>query len=511
MNSLKIALLAISLSNMYGIAAQTAPKPIIAYNLSNINSESSKVKLNGNARIVSINGKQAINMVGIKSALELKQHNLNNKKGSLALWVAPLEDISNFPDRPTMFLNNPDILNYVLLSDNPNYQDYKNSNFKFTWWQGRSPQLHALFAKGIFYDEAFNFPHKAKAVTGHFFWDKERWYQLVLNWDHDKREYTIFANGVKVGSSDTYYPDKFYRDSVGKSLYLGLPLYCYNSIEFFDEPLTVQQAYSKYRKEVTDYDKTYDDKLKYTYGERVRKTVDFFPDKSWTKKTDLTLTQSSDLDSFYIQGLPVQTAITKDGLLAETIDSIYTGSRTPKQMYIWLWQPYEGDLYVEYEFKILRRGGLSLLMTQASAMNREDFMRDYPLRTSGKMTMVHGEDIRNYQWEYYRDMVDVRNDVATSILVKNPWNYRLSYGCDTGKLESDKWHKLQLIQRGNHIMGLMDGKLMVETTDNGFSNHGPVLNTGHIAIRLMLHSKLLFRNLKVYNKSNIKTISEIKK
>ena len=44
------------------------------------------------------------------------------------------------------------------------------------------------------------------------------------------------------------------------------------------------------------------------------------------------------------------------------------------QMYLWTKQSFEGDLYVEFDFKSIRPGGLALLMLQAPGMQREDFM-----------------------------------------------------------------------------------------------------------------------------------------
>ena len=57
-------------------------------------------------------------------------------------------------------------------------------------------------------------------------------------------------------------------------------------------------------------------------------------------------------------------------------------------MYLWTKQSFEGDLYVEFDFKSIRPGGLALLMFQASGMQREDFMKEYPLRTNGSMSTV---------------------------------------------------------------------------------------------------------------------------
>ena len=215
----------------------------------------------------------------------------------------------------------------------------------------------------------------------------------------------------------------------------------------------------------------------------------------------ISMTKPSDMDSFYVQGNPVKVAITPEGMLVETIDKAYTGRLLDSQVYVWSNRPFEGNLYVEYEFKVLRPGGLSLLMVQASGMNREDFMADYPLRTSGRMTTVYGEDVRNYHWEYYREMADMRNDLENSALMKNPFLYPLSFGSLNTPVQKDVWHKLQFLQVGNQLTGAIDGVIMVAFTDDGFSNNGPVYDFGRIAIRCMLHSKLLFRNLKVYNQS----------
>ena len=175
------------------------------------------------------------------------------------------------------------------------------------------------------------------------------------------------------------------------------------------------------------------------------------------------------------------------------------------QMYVWTKKPFEGNLYVEYEYKSLRSGGLSLLLTQASGMNREDFMADYPLRTSGRMTMIYGEDVRSYHWEYYREMADMRNDLDNSAFMKQPWNYPLAFSTRNIPLAKNTWHKLQFLQIDNNLVGAIDGNIMFDCTDDGFTNNGPVLDFGRIAIRCMLRSKMIFRNLKVYTKEQVKT------
>ena len=59
--------------------------------------------------------------------------------------------------------------------------------------------------------------------------------------------------------------------------------------------------------------------------------------------------------------------------------------------------------------------------------------------------------------------------------MKNPYKYPLSFGSLNKPVEKNIWHKLQFIQIGNKLIGAIDGIIMVEFTDDGFSNNGPVL------------------------------------
>ncbi len=165
---------------------------------------------------------------------------------------------------------------------------------------------------------------------------------------------------------------------------------------------------------------------------------------------------------------------------------------------MWSNKTFEGNIYIEYEWQALKPNGLSLLMFHASGMTREDFMADYPKKTSGRMTTVHSENVRNYHWEYFREMNDVRNDVGTAFSRKNPFEFRNAFASLAKPYTKNEWHKLQLVQNDGTIRGAIDGVTVLEINDNSWSNTGCVLNYGHIAIRCMVHSKMLFRNLKVY-------------
>ncbi len=107
-------------------------------------------------------------------------------------------------------------------------------------------------------------------------------------------------------------------------------------------------------------------------------------------------------------------------------------------------------------------------------------------------------DCDETDWEYFREMNDVRNDVGTAFSRKNPFEFRNAFASLAKPYTKNEWHKLQLVQNDGTIRGAIDGVTVLEINDNSWSNTGCVLNYGHIAIRCMVHSKMLFRNLKVY-------------
>lgn len=62
-------------------------------------------------------------------------------------------------------------------------------------------------------------------------------------------------------------------------------------------------------------------------------------------------------------------------------------------------------------------------------------MQEYPLRASGRMGMIFKEDVWNYHWEYYREMADVRNDLASFAIIKNPFNKPIAFNYFDKQLE----------------------------------------------------------------------------
>ncbi|OAQ38941.1 hypothetical protein A5893_12955 [Pedobacter psychrophilus] len=479
-----------------------AQKPIKSYldKLPNLTDE----KVNGNARVLKADGRVGIQTTGVTSSIEIPMHNLNSEKGSVTVWVYSLEDLFPAISNGSMDKSDKNHRSTPFFSDSSTPNNYNGSTFFFGWYNHWHGGVVAKYFKGFQYSNPGAYSDstsiKLYAWTNEFTIKANQWYQFVLTWDNKTLSHYIYANGILVGREDQYKKAPYEKQKVAEKLFAGSPRMCISNIDFYDEILTAEQVKEKFKNEVTAFNKETDEELRHVHtGEKV-KNFNWAPGKDWTKKMDLSLKNPTDIDSFYVQGYGKESRITPEGLIIETPKLPGFGKNSEYQVYFWSMKPFEGELYVEYEFKPLIRGGLSLLMLQSSGMSREDFMGEYPWRTTGTMSMVYGEDVRNYHWEYYREVDDIRNDIYNGGLIKNPYGRALAYGTFPPDFEVEKWHKLQFRQIGGKLVGAIDGKIIIEGEDDSFVGMGPVLNYGRIAIRCMRNSKILFRNLKVYNK-----------
>jgi hypothetical protein len=456
--------------------------------------------VDGEYRILELDDRKGINPTSIHTRLKIPNHNLNNPKGSLSLWVFSLEELFAFNKRPVMLTKeNLNVWTYSFLSDIPNIGDFDNSNFNFAFYTGWHPSLITKFYKGDVFADAIRPPKKAYAMASAFEMEKNKWYQYTLTWDMEKKEINIYANGVLVGTADIHTPT-FVRNKTNDTLYAGKPLLCYGELIMYDEVLSGKEVKELFKNKATHIDEELQSHLKHMHVGENPKSFNWKPEDDWSLSYENRMTSENTLDDFYVQGIVDTIEVTEEGVHIKTLPVEYEADATHKQMYLWSKQEFEGDIYIEYEFRTNQKFGLTLLLLQASGTSREDFMKDYPPRTSGTMALVHSSDVRNYHIEYYRQMSAVRNDNSNVAIIKNPFEYPVAYGTYQKGYEVGTWHKIQVLQQSNKLTFAVDGTIICEGIDKEFSNNGSVLTKGHIAFRCMVNTDMHFRNLKVYNK-----------
>lgn len=463
----------------------------------------------GPGRTVTRMGRPAVVFDRLHSGFALTRNTLQADRGTAALWVCPLDDITSQAQHPQHREHNPGYDHYIFLSDLEQPIDARPAQFALylhTWWH---PVFMAKWARGDYQSLFWSHDRGAIAIANHMRLHRDRWQHLACSWDRTRGLYKIYVNGVLVGTEDKSYEGVIPNQPAGPVAYGGAPRTAYGEVSFYDDVLADDQVHAlahdgSYPLDPELYRET---KKEHAHGEPAEFTPPDLNADGWSSQLELPLTRDEDLLAFYHQGCNNGTSVSENGLRVTTpeLGNYYDAPKPPwgdqTRMYLWTRQTFEGDLYVTFEFELHRHGGLALLMTQAAGMHGEDFIHTYHPRVDGSMSMVCWEDVRNYHWEYMREMCDIRNDVATHAMLKNPWYKPMSYLATQDQWELGRTYRLHYLQRGNHILGAIDNVKVIDAVDTSWDNNGPVLRNGAVALRCMMRTDMTFRNLAIYNRS----------
>jgi hypothetical protein len=468
-------------------------------------------------RVLELKGRRGLHLPSIYGRLVLGGgHTLNEPQGTLVMWVASLDDYFPAAEWEGMKNSNAFSQYYVLMTDHEALRHVNESSFAWSLERGWHPNMFAKFAPGPWSPGVWTAKRQAVVLAGHWEMRRETWYCLALTWDRPAGRFRIYANGVLVATEDTTFPAPLPSQPCGPILYTGNPTFIYSDAAFYSEALQGETLAAIYREGAAHAEPELEAHLKKTYAGKGLERLDWSPDVGWRETWNLPLTRPEDLLEFTPQGSTRFAKITPEGLRITTpsmedyynvpATAVYENQVDLTRIYLWSRRVFEGDLYFEIEFKPLQRGGLALLMLQADGMQREDPLEDYFLRSNGNMVTVYGEDVRNYHWEFYRDMVDTRNDRVSHAVLKNPWRRPIAYQIEDRSWENGRWYRLSFLQQGNRLIGAIDGVKVFDVEDTGFDNNGPVFRHGRIVLRCMMRTDLVFRNIKVLNRANFKEV-----
>jgi transposase len=453
------------------------------------------VEVTGPHRAIQHAGRRGWHATSVHTRLRIPSHNLASPRGTLSLWILPLEAMHPANHMRHFDKFEPDFFVHGILSDIPDLRNRGDARFhlRYTsdWWRN----LVAQFCRWSLTTPK----QKAIIAPDHCHLPARVWHQITTTWDRAAGQFRLYLNGVRVATQTQFLP--VVDELPGESLYAGNPMFALSQIEFRDQLLDDAQVASLYRAQATSPDEAVDRALRRMHAGAELSRFDWTPDATWKAELDLSLADPAHAEHFYVQGQPDAHAFTPEGMHVKTAPEPpgFMGAWTENKVesYYWTKRPFEGDVSLEVEFNLHRRNGLALVMIQSSGMQREDFMADHPLRTNGAMSMVCWENVRNYHWEFYREIDNTRNDVASHLFVKNPWMAGLAYRCMPELMELNAWHKLQLVQEGPRLRGAIDGVLIFDVTDRDDALTGPIFTFGRVALRAKYKTDMTFRNLVV--------------
>ena len=419
-------------------------------------------------------------------------------EGTISLWVSPLETLAVAAPMWGFTSRDPHAQEYGLLADTFPNNDPEPSVFAWYWRSVWHPQMIAKFKNGAAGGGHADFAVTPYVPVEHLPLREQQWYHLVFAWNKAESRMLLFVNGIRCGA--TVYP--FRADVPRPELFLGNTAMVFAHLRLFDVALTDAEVAAAWRQGGLPANPAVNRELAALHVAGPKPRAAWRPDPRWTLEMDNPLTEAGSFTDWTQQGcLEPGYALrelkhTSEGLVIETPDQIAIESR----VYFWSPKIFEGDLAVAFDFRPERETGLALLVVQASGMQREDFLSDHPPRTTGSMNTIINDRIRNYHWEFFRHSVDVRGDVDTQVLVKNPWFRPLALS-SRPLPACGAWSQLLFLQEGDHLRAAINGEWLLDVHDSPTDNHGPVLNTGRIGIRLMYQTRMCFRNLKVWSRA----------
>jgi hypothetical protein len=482
------------------------PTPVFSYPAG----DPSILVLHPSKRNIEHQGRRGLTFTSIRGRACLPRHTVAARKGSLAFWTLPLQEISPEAHYPSHAISNPLYKNFVFLTDREAVEDVDAANFCLFLATDWYPGLTAKFMNAVVSGAQYGQP-RAQATSNYFEFLPHNWYQIVATWDRDKGDYRIYANGILVAVSDVFTKTPPPNDVPSSTIFFGNPGYAMGQVDFFDQILSPSEIESLFAKNGgrTDTEIQQTMEMRYTGNQLVPFSAPALGKDGWVRRKSLPLNDPIQNDAeFFLQGCGPCLYPTSEGLRITTPsleEYIREHGRTEydmTRMYLWTRDIFEGDLHVTAEFKIHQHGGLALWMFQAAGMQGEDFLNDYPLRSDGSMHAVCWEDVRNYHWEFYREMFDTRNDLVSHLVAKNPWFCPLAFQVENRHWELDRWYRVTFLQQNNRLRGAIDNVTVFDVTDNGLTNNGPVMRQGRVALRLMMRSDMTFRNLEISNRPN---------
>jgi len=458
---------------------------------------SCSVEVKGAYRFKVIDGKTGYQPTSLKTALSIATESHLKNHGTILLSITPLETLTTAGPRSGFLAKDPHAQDYGLLADAFPINDPATSIFAWYWRSVWHPQMIAKFKNGAAGNAHADYGATPYVCVEHLPLEEGAWYQLAFSWNKSESRFRLYVNGVLCGTTSY----AFQADAAQPVLYLGNTAMVFADLEIYETELSQAEVGTKWNDAGLRTDSEIQQQLNALHTVAPKPKADWQPDDLWSVKYDESLRKSGDFQGWTQEGcLSKEFAlenfeVTSEGLLIQTPDRIDLESR----VYFWSPDSFEGDLAVEFEFRPELNTGLALLVVQASGMQREDIITDQPPRTTGSMGTIIGDRIRNYHWEFFRRAVDVRGDIGTQVLIKNPWNVPLGMSARPAYVPGE-WYKLLFLQEGDRLRAAINDEWVLDAQDDPCANHGPVLNCGRIGLRLMYQTRMRFRNLKAWNR-----------
>ena len=171
-----------------------------------------------------------------------------------------------------------------------------------------------------------------------------------------------------------------------------------------------------------------------------------------------------------------------------------------KEMHYVYWCPetFQSSFIAEWETQNIETdAGLCIVFFAAKGENGEDIFDPTLPKRNGTFKQYTGGKVLSYHISYYANSAH-NPDRGHSNLRKNNKFILVQKGEEGIPTKSKKIHKIQLMKDGPHILMFIDGRMIIDWTDDG-ETHGPIYTDGKIGFRQMKWTHFRYRNFKVWS------------
>lgn len=449
------------------------------------------LELEGPHRFRDVAGRRGLQLTSLKARATVRTTLPRSPQGTLSLWVSPLEDLT-FTRGVESEPNVP--FDYPLVSDVFPARDLKRAKFGLFARAGY-PALLAKFAGGSMW-ERMDYGMAPFAYAEKILLRRGYWYHLALTWDRPGETMVVYVNGMMVGHN--LRAGGF--EEPGAELQLGNPMFVLSDLQLEPRAVDAAEIDRRYRSKRPAENTVTEADFRAMLVPAFGAPLDLRRDASWRSAYECSFTRAGEGADWLLQGpgkkylAEMRRETTAEGLYLKSPDQIANETR----LYLWSPRAFEGDHWLEFDFRPESPAGLALLVLCASGMQREDYFADHGVPATGSMKTIL-RDLRNYHWEFFRRVEAMRTDVETQYLAKNPFGRRLHASC-IPRLEQNRWYRIRFLVAGRRLHGSIDGRTVFDVTDNPENNNGPVYNFGRIGLRLMYATAMRFRDLSLWTR-----------
>ena len=162
----------------------------------------------------------------------------------------------------------------------------------------------------------------------------------------------------------------------------------------------------------------------------------------------------------------------------------------------WCPRDFPDRFVAEWEVQPTSEAGLCIVFFAARGAKGEDIFDPSLPKRNGVFTLYTKGAINSYHISYYANTPDALGRI-TANLRKNNKFYLVAVGPPGIAPGSKDVHKIRLVKDGAHIQALVDGGVVIDSTDDG-KRYGPVYKDGKIGLRQMQWMTARYRSFRVW-------------